>query len=124
MLSSDAYLLPESLADALAAWRRAPDGSRLVAGATDLLPWAREGRGGDVHVPELIDVSRVAELDGTPQHWIGSEQGRGAADVADHRHDVVALQTDVRDVNLDREERAVLALTGDLDGGEDTFLGW
>ena len=64
MLSSDAYLMPTTLAEALSVWNGAPDGSRLVAGATDLLPWAREGRAGDVHVPQFIDVSRVAELDG------------------------------------------------------------
>lgn len=64
MLSSDAYVMPKTLPDALVAWGDAPEGSRLVAGATDLLPWAREGRAGDVHVPCLVDVSRVAELDG------------------------------------------------------------
>ena len=35
---------------------------RLIAGATDLLPWAREGRAGDVHIPVLIDVARIPEL--------------------------------------------------------------
>src|SRR5215472_3415001 len=35
---------------------------RLVAGATDTLPWAREGRAGDVAIPALIDVSRIPEL--------------------------------------------------------------
>jgi len=64
MLSCDAYLTPKTLPEALTAWQSAPDGSRLVAGATDLLPWAREGRAGDVHVPELIDLSRLEELDG------------------------------------------------------------
>lgn len=64
MLSSDTYLMPKTLSEALAVWVGAPEGSRLVAGATDLLPWAREGRAGDVHVPCLVDVSRVAELDG------------------------------------------------------------
>jgi len=64
MLFCDTYLMPTSLPEALAVWQSAPDGSRLVAGATDLLPWAREGRAGDVHLPQLVDVSRVAELDG------------------------------------------------------------
>ena len=64
MLFCDSYLMPTSLSEALSAWRSAPEGSRLVAGATDLLPWAREGRAGDVHLPQLVDVSRVAELDG------------------------------------------------------------
>ena len=35
---------------------------RIVAGATDTLPWAREGRAGDVEIPVLIDVSRIPEL--------------------------------------------------------------
>lgn len=45
-------------------WQSAPSGSRVVAGATDLLPWAREGRAGDVHLPSMVDLSRVAELGG------------------------------------------------------------
>ncbi|MCC0014779.1 MAG: FAD binding domain-containing protein [Rhodobiaceae bacterium] len=64
MLTCDTYRLPTSLKEALALWAGAPEGSRLVAGATDILPWAREGRAGDVHLPEMIDVSRVAELCG------------------------------------------------------------
>ncbi len=35
---------------------------RIVAGATDTLPWAREGRAGDVHIPVLIDVTKIREL--------------------------------------------------------------
>lgn len=68
MLTCDAYLTPETLHDALAAWSAAPEGSRLLAGATDTLPWARQGRGGDVagdvHVPTIVDISRVVGLDG------------------------------------------------------------
>lgn len=64
MLSCDIYLMPKSLAEALALWRDAPEGSRLLAGATDILPWAREGRAGDVHLTNIIDVSRVAEFQG------------------------------------------------------------
>ena len=60
MLTCDHYHMPTSLADALAMWRDAADGSRLVAGATDILPWAREGRAGNVHLPAMIDLSRVA----------------------------------------------------------------
>jgi len=62
MLTCDQYLMPATLGEALAQWAGAPPGSRLVAGATDTLPWAREGRAGDVHVPAVIDVSKVAEL--------------------------------------------------------------
>lgn len=64
MLTCDTYLMPKTLAEALVAWRDAPEGGRLVAGATDILPWAREGRAGDVHLPVMVDVSRVAELQG------------------------------------------------------------
>ncbi len=64
MLSWDEYHMPDSLEAALALWRDAPADSRLVAGATDLLPWAREGRGGDVCLPMVIDLSRVPELAG------------------------------------------------------------
>ena len=64
MLTCDRYLMPVNLKEALELWRAAPEGSRLVAGATDLLPWAREGRAGDVHAADLIDLSRVEELGG------------------------------------------------------------
>lgn len=64
MLTCDTYLMPKTLAEALIAWRDAPEGSRLVAGATDILPWAREGRAGDVHLPMMVDVSRVEEFQG------------------------------------------------------------
>ncbi len=62
MLTCDQYLMPDTLGQALAQWAAAPPGSRLVAGATDTLTWAREGRAGDVHVPDVIDVSKIAEL--------------------------------------------------------------
>jgi len=64
MLTCDAYHMPHSLADALGIWSSAEAGSRLVSGATDILPWAREGRAGDVHLPALVDVTRIPELDG------------------------------------------------------------
>ena len=64
MLTCDTYLMPRTLAEALEIWSTAPEGSRLVAGATDILPWAREGRAGDVHLPMMLDVTRVAELQG------------------------------------------------------------
>jgi len=63
MLTFDQYLTPATLADALRALQEIP-GARVVAGATDLLPWAREGRAGDVHLSALVDVSRLAELGG------------------------------------------------------------
>jgi len=68
MLACDQYLMPITLDGALKALSEAPANSRIVAGATDTLPWARQGRAGDVsgdaYVPALIDISRVPELDG------------------------------------------------------------
>ena len=68
MFSCDQYLIPESLDQALQMLARAPTGSRLLAGATDTLPWARQGRGGDLsgdaHIAWVIDISRIAELKG------------------------------------------------------------
>lgn len=64
MLTCDQYLMPATLEEALRLWRSASTGSRLVAGATDILPWAREGRAGDVHLPAMIDLTRIAELSG------------------------------------------------------------
>ena len=62
MLICDEYLTPTTLADAFAAMERHRGRSRIVAGCTDMLPWAREGRAGDVDVPVLIDVSKIPEL--------------------------------------------------------------
>ncbi len=64
MLTCDTYHMPTTLSEALTLWSGAAEGSRLVSGATDILPWAREGRAGDVHLPELVDVTRIAELAG------------------------------------------------------------
>ncbi len=64
MLTCDTYHMPTSLAEALKLWAGAAEGSRIVSGATDILPWAREGRAGDVHVTELLDVTRIEGLDG------------------------------------------------------------
>ncbi len=69
MLTCDSYLVPSGLDEALRLWADAClKGGRLVAGATDTLPWARQGRAGDVagdaHVLTLIDVSKVPELQG------------------------------------------------------------
>jgi xanthine dehydrogenase FAD-binding subunit len=62
MLICDEYLTPSSLAEAFAAMERNRGRYRVVAGATDTLPWAREGRAGDVEIPVLIDVSKIPEL--------------------------------------------------------------
>jgi xanthine dehydrogenase FAD-binding subunit len=62
MLTCDEYISPASLAEAFAAMKANRGRYRIVAGATDTLPWAREGRAGDVHIPVLIDVARIPEL--------------------------------------------------------------
>src|SRR4051794_10282993 len=62
MLLCDTYLVPDSLDDALAAMETHRGEHRLIAGSTDILPWAREGRAGDVTIPTLIDVTRIPEL--------------------------------------------------------------
>jgi xanthine dehydrogenase FAD-binding subunit len=62
MLLCDEYLTPVSLDEAFFLIDAHRGRYRLVAGATDLLPWAREGRAGDVHIPVLIDVARIPEL--------------------------------------------------------------
>jgi xanthine dehydrogenase FAD-binding subunit len=62
MLICDEYLTPASIADAFAAMEHNRGRYRIVAGATDTLPWAREGRAGDVNIPVLIDVSKIPEL--------------------------------------------------------------
>lgn len=62
MLICDEYITPATLSDAFAAMARHRGRYRVVAGCTDTLPWAREGRAGDVEIPALIDVSKIPEL--------------------------------------------------------------
>lgn len=62
MLFCEEYLMPGSLEEAFAAMQRARGRFGVVAGATDTLPWAREGRAGDVEIPVLIDVARIPDL--------------------------------------------------------------
>jgi xanthine dehydrogenase FAD-binding subunit len=62
MLTCDTYLRPRSLDEAFDAMAAEHGRYRIVAGATDILPWAREGRAGDVHIPVMIDVTRIPEL--------------------------------------------------------------
>jgi carbon-monoxide dehydrogenase medium subunit/xanthine dehydrogenase FAD-binding subunit len=77
MLTCDEYLTPKTLADAFAAMAEHRGRYRVVAGATDTLPWAREGRAGDVHIPVLIDVARILELN---ERYVGERRVRlGAA---------------------------------------------
>ena len=70
MLTFDQYLTPTTLEGAFDALESIP-GARVVAGAPDLLPWAREGRAGDVHLPALVDVTRIPQLKG-----VAMQEGR------------------------------------------------
>jgi CO/xanthine dehydrogenase FAD-binding subunit len=63
VLTFDRYLTPASLDEAFDALEQIP-GARLLSGGTDILPWAREGRAGDVHLSAVVDVSRIAALQG------------------------------------------------------------
>jgi xanthine dehydrogenase FAD-binding subunit len=77
MLTCDEYITATSLAHAFAAIASYRGRYRIVAGCTDTLPWAREGRAGDVHIPALIDVSKIPELN---ERQIGDKRLRlGAA---------------------------------------------
>ena len=62
MLYCEEYLTPTSLDEAFDAIAAHQGRYRIVAGATDTLPWARQGRAGDVDVPVLIDVTKIPEL--------------------------------------------------------------
>lgn len=62
MLVCDEYITAGSLEEAFAAMRLNRGRYRIIAGATDTLPWARDGRAGDVHIPVLIDIAKIPEL--------------------------------------------------------------
>jgi xanthine dehydrogenase FAD-binding subunit len=62
MLTCDDYLTPASLDEAFDVMAERRGHYRIMAGATDTLPWAREGRAGDVHIPALIDITKIPEL--------------------------------------------------------------
>lgn len=64
MLTCDHYITARTLDAAFDAMEAFAGRYRLVAGATDILPWAREGRAGDVHIEALIDISKIADLKG------------------------------------------------------------
>jgi xanthine dehydrogenase FAD-binding subunit len=62
MLLCDDYLTPKTLDEAFTAMEAHRGRFKLVAGATDIYPWAREGRAGDVEIAVLIDVASIPEL--------------------------------------------------------------
>ncbi len=61
MLRYDNYFIPKTLKEYFDLTSKIKD-CRIVAGCTDILPWAREGRGGDVFLKNVVDVSRIKEL--------------------------------------------------------------
>jgi len=64
MLSFEEYVTPRDLREALETVGKLPADGKVIAGATDVLPYAREGRGGDVHYSIVVDLSRVREFQG------------------------------------------------------------
>ncbi len=77
MLLCDEYLTPKTLDEAFSAMDAHRGRFKLVAGATDIYPWAREGRAGDVEIPVLIDIASIPELN---ERKIDAKQARfGAA---------------------------------------------
>jgi xanthine dehydrogenase FAD-binding subunit len=61
MLTYDQYVVASSIAEVFDILDAHP-ASRILAGATDLLPWARYGRAGDVHLSSVIDISKAPEF--------------------------------------------------------------
>ncbi|WP_099867859.1 FAD binding domain-containing protein [Pararhizobium haloflavum] len=64
MFTFDHYLCPKDLREALEMIERLPEDGKIIAGATDVVPYAREGRGGDIHFSTIVDLSRVDEFRG------------------------------------------------------------
>lgn len=91
MLSYDHYFTAKTLTEAFDALERF-EGARIVAGATDLLPWAREGRAGDVHLPALVDVSGINELNGITRVGAGRLSMGAATLISAFEHDPLLLQ--------------------------------
>ena len=94
MLTFDHYLTPKSLDEAFDVLQRMP-AARLLAGATDLLPWAREGRAGDVHLPAVVDLSRIAALGGISQEGARIRIGATTPISALQRHPLLMQQAPV-----------------------------
>lgn len=75
ILQTEEYLMPRTL-PALWDMLRERPGAKLIAGATDLIPQAREGRKGENRFPVLIDITRVPELGAIERRgdriWVGA----------------------------------------------------
>ena len=61
MLRYDKYFIPKDLNEYFNLTEDIKD-YRIVAGCTDTLPWAREGRAGDIYFKNIIDVSKIDDL--------------------------------------------------------------
>ena len=61
MLRYDNYFIPKSLHEYFNLLTEVKD-YRIVAGCTDVLPWAREGRAGNVFIKNIIDITNIKEL--------------------------------------------------------------
>ena len=62
MLYCNQYLVPQTLHEAFDFINTNQGSYKVLAGATDLLPWAREGRGGDVSFESVIDISKITDM--------------------------------------------------------------
>src|SRR4051794_3949081 len=91
MLSYDRYVTARTLEEAFDALEQIP-GARIIAGATDLLPWARDGRAGDVHLPALVDVSRIPALNGVSLDDAGRLWMGAATPIQDFMRDPLLLR--------------------------------
>jgi CO/xanthine dehydrogenase FAD-binding subunit len=94
VLTFDQYLMPKSLDEAFDMLHSIP-AARLMAGATDLLPWAREGRAGDVHLPAIVDLSRISALSGVSQTGGRISMGATTPISAMQHHPVLRQQAPV-----------------------------
>jgi xanthine dehydrogenase FAD-binding subunit len=94
VLTFDQYLMPKSLNEAFDMLHSIP-AARLMAGATDLLPWAREGRAGDVHLPAVVDLSRISALSGVSQTGGRISMGATTPISAMQHHPVLQQQAPV-----------------------------
>ena len=61
MLRYDNYFIPKNLDEYFNLLSEVKD-YRIVAGCTDVLPWAREGRAGHVFIKNIIDITSIKEL--------------------------------------------------------------
>ena len=62
MFYCDQYHVPQTLEEAFNLIQTNKGSYKVLAGATDILPWAREGRGGDVNYKSVIDISKITDI--------------------------------------------------------------